>query len=102
MREVNYIVFAGMCYYGGAGGYACIAVFSDLETATDKAKSVIGRVGVTEEGLDYKTGKPDPNHDLDEPIEWSHVFDVKTGVIVYESERKPYGHQKYIRIKDDD
>ena len=77
---INYIVFAGQCYYGGPGGYSYMGSFINSGIAAETADGLIGGKVIVDDTPDYE---------IEYGIEWAHVMNAETGEIVYEAGDAP-------------
>lgn len=91
-----YLIFGGECYYASGGANDLLDKDIDKDTAIEKAKSFLGKNAVT-----YIVPEEDLEWDDEQchPIEWVHVFDINNNKVVYESDNKPLGGHKVLKIR---
>lgn len=82
-----YLIFGGERYYASGGANDLIETHEDESCAVQRAVELIGLRAV------YR--KPNPEDiDWDEgesnQIEWSQVYSVELGEIIYKSDNKPF------------
>ena len=83
-----YLIFGGQRYYASGGANDLIATHDDEGHAIQIATDSIGMRAITRKAL-----PEDAKWDDDEyrEVEWTQVYSVDSGEVIYESESTPYG-----------
>jgi hypothetical protein len=91
-----YLIFGGSCYYASGGANDLIEAHDDKSCAIQRAIELIGLSAVT-----YKAKKEDIDWDDDESheIEWTQVYSVESGEVIYRSDNTPYADKQIIEVK---
>lgn len=96
ISATGFLIFGGQCFYASGGANDFICQEPSLHYAIKKAKELIGKNAVT-----HIANKDDLDWDSDQyhTIEWVHVIDYMNK-IVYESDEKPLGGNRVLKITD--
>jgi len=83
-----YLIFGGQSFYANGGINDLIETHDDKSHAIQRAVELIGLKAVT-----YKCNPEDIEWDEDQchEIEWTQVYDVDNGDVIYKSEVTPFG-----------
>ena len=83
-----YLIFGGECYYASGGANDLIEEHEDESCAIQRAVELIGLFAII-----HKAKQEDIDWDYDEghKIEWTQVYSVDRGEVIYKSESTPYG-----------
>ncbi len=91
-----YLIFGGSCYYASGGANDLIENHDDKSCAIQRACELIGLSAIT-----YKAKKEDLDWDdeVSHEIEWTQVYSVEGGEVIYRSDATPYADKQIIGVK---
>ena len=92
-----YLIFGGEVFYPDGGANDIIENHTDKDLAILRANEVIGMTAMT------NIATEDWDDDSSHTIEWSQVYDVAAGKVIYKSEGTPYGESNgVIELREKD